>query len=320
MKTWNGLRTWFCIGICIPALLSAGCKEYDVRVKIMPDGGGSRYVELTTASVTSSNEESAYEEFTELFSLYEKDGWTVNKRKVEGNGEEGHRGYIYTLERHAKDLDDWREMSGDINIRAALPGGTYHKVKFQNTIGVEIAHGAHAKSITYHETLGWDSLKEELIDFFATWYQDSISATYPELGSVELAELRGLFAGHLAMGLAAVEETGDFDGESVARDMVSMATGIIRRARPDAATEDVYGITEAVLNDSTNKFERFAAREMPGFELAFFTGINLSVTMPGRIVESNADEVQERTAIWNLDIMQTINRPIELFVRAEVAE
>ncbi len=321
MKKWNGTCGRFIICIAALALLCTGCQQYGIEVTVEPDGSGKRSIELTTSSLARSGAEPSADDFRILFGLKEEDGWYISKRKP-GGEEEGDEssGYIFTLEREAADLADWRNMSGDINISAAFPSGKYYNVKFHNTVGVEIARGTNARSVTYRETIGWNSLKEELVDFFASWYHDSMAVTYPELGTAELAELRGLLAGHLSMGLVAIEETGDFDAESVAREMVSMATGIIRRARPDVETEEVHAITEAILSDSTNKFERFTAREMPGVELAFFTEINLRVTMPGRIVESNADEVQERTAIWKLDIMRTINRPMELFVRSEMVE
>lgn len=322
MKRWNGARTWFLICLGLTALLLAGCKEYNIDVTVEPDGGGSRRIELTTSSITQGGVETSLNDFKTLFDLKEEKGWRVSKRKADGGNEEDDTasGYIFTLERDAAVLDDWRGMSGDVSIRAAFPNGEYWNVKFYNTVDVETGHAAETKSITYRETFRWESLKEELVDFFATWYHDSMAVTYPELGQAELGELRGLLAGHLAMGLTAIEETGDFDAEGVTRGMVSMAADIIRRKRPDVDPGQVYSITEAILNDSTNKFERFASREMPGVELAFFAAINLRVTMPGRIVESNADEVQEQTAIWKLDIMKSINRPIELFVRSELEE
>lgn len=322
MKKWNGACARFLICIGALALLCTGCKQYDIDVTVKPDGGGSRNVELTTTSGAQSSVEPSYEEFIELFSLHDKNGWTVNKRRVERDvaGEERHQGYIYTLERDAKDLADWRKMSGDINIRAALPGGEFYDVRFHNTIDLEMGRGTATQSFTYRETFTWDSLKEELIAFLATYFQDTLAAEYPELEAAELAELKGLMAGHLSIGFYAIEETGELDGEEAARSLVPIVTEVIRRKRQDVEQAQVYEITMVVLSDDENRFERWAAEKMPGIELAFFTEINLRVTMPGRIVESNADEVQEQTAIWKLDIMKTINRPVELFVRSEMED
>lgn len=312
----------FILAVGLPVLMFAGCKEYNVEVTVEPDGGGHRKVELNATSVAQASVEPAYEEFVKLFSLDEKKGWSVQKRKMEKEGveDEPFQGYIYTLERDATKLADWNDMSGDINIRAAFPGDEFYDVKFHNAIDLEIGRSTNVKTITYRETFAWDSLKEELIAFIATYYQDTLAVAYPELGTGELAEIKGLMAGHLSIGFYAIEETGELDGEEAARSLVPIVTKVIQRKRSDVLEAQVFEITKAVLSDETNRFERWAAEKMPGVDLAFFTEINLRVTMPGVIVESNADEVQDQTAVWKLEIMKTINRPIELYVRSELEE
>jgi hypothetical protein len=317
-------RRFLCyfLAIGILSVLCAGCKEYNVEVTVEPDGGGHRKVELTATSVAQASVEPAYEEFVKLFSLDEKKGWSVRKKRIEKEGVEDERfqGYIYTLERDAKKLADWHDMSGDINIRAAFPGDEFYDVRFHNAIDLEIGRGTNVKTITYRETFAWDSLKEELVAFIANYYHDTLAVAYPELGAGELAEIKGLMAGHLSIGFYAVEETGELDGEEAARSLVPIVTKVIRRKRPDVQEVQVFEITEAVLSDETERFERWAAEKMPGVDLAFFTEINLRVMMPGVIVESNADEVQDQTAVWKLEIMKTINRPVELYVRSELEE
>ena len=322
MKSVTGVLRRGLVFTGVVIFIFSGCKKYDVDVKVMPDGSGSRHVELTTASVAQGGTEPAYEEFVELFNLRDKTGWTVDKRRVERDnaGNDRHQGYIFTLERNAKELADWREMSGDINIRGALPGGEFHDVRFHNAIDLEMGRGTAARSFTYRETFTWDSLKEELVDFLATYFQDTLAIEYPELEEAELAEIKGLMAGYLSIGFYAIEEKGELDSEEAARSLVPIVTDVIRGKYPEAEQAKLYEITEAVLSDEANRFERWAAEKMPGVELAFFTEIVLRVTMPGRIVESNADEVREQTAAWKLDIMKAINRPIEVFVRSELED
>ena len=61
--------------------------------------------------------------------------------------------------------------------------------------------------------------------------------------------------------------------------------------------------------------------KLPGVYLAGHTSITFTITMPGKIVDSNATSVEGNTAIWKYDMMlASFNHPVELHVTSEISE
>jgi hypothetical protein len=42
--------------------------------------------------------------------------------------------------------------------------------------------------------------------------------------------------------------------------------------------------------------------------------------MPGPIVETNAEEIEGRTAVWKIDLLDAVEEPIELYARSGLAD
>jgi hypothetical protein len=67
--------------------------------------------------------------------------------------------------------------------------------------------------------------------------------------------------------------------------------------------------------------DRILKEKLPGVYLAGHTSITFTVTMPGKIVDSNATSVEGNTAVWKYDLMLApLNHPVELFVRSEISQ
>jgi hypothetical protein len=199
----------------------------------------------------------------------------------------------------------------------------YSDVGFANTIKVEIGRSPTGKIYTYRESIAWTSLKEAIIGFQADRFHEAMSEAYPFLGREELAELRGLMTGYYAYALSSMQqaENETMTDKAVVSSLTSDAKRIIRRRHPDADVSAVAEITERLAHDSDDELDEFIKEILPGVYLAFITSLRLSLTMPGKVVESNADEVDGQTLVWKeIGFIDAFNKPIELYARSEVSE
>lgn len=297
-------------------LFASGCRHFAVVVTVAPDGSGSRDVELSGDPLIDS-EEMTMKEFRQLYHLDDEKGWVLEKELV-GEKEK----LVFRLNAVAEDLSSWSGLGSDLCIEGRLDSEPGIAIGCDNKIVVESVEGSSGLSYTYRESFGCRGLKQVIVAFLANQYATRMSETFPRLSDNEIAELRGLMTGHLALYRFDLE-----DDEEEARQEEAMVAAVsyysrevVLRKYPRADLLEVMGVTEALVEDQSGALDEFIQNELPGVELAAFTDVDLRVQMPGPIVETNADEIEGDTATWEFDMLHALEEPIELYVRAEVAK
>ena len=300
---------WVLIGALCCLSLIGGCRHYVVEVTLNPDGSGSRHLKLSGDPVLDSD--LTLDEFRKLLHLEEAKGWQV-RRQTDSDGEK----ITFEGTGQIKNLASWHEQSGDIRIDASL-SGPHADVGCQNSVVVEMVEGPSGGQYTYKETFAWTGLKEFIVAFVSEQFSSAMAETYPFLTSEEISELRGLMAGHLALYRFDIPEDEEKDQEErVIRSVAFYAGKLVARDHPDADLLGIQGIAQTVVEDSDGALDDYVGENLPGVELAVFTDVTLKVEMPGAIVDTNAEEIEGRTAVWKIDLLDAVEGPIELYARS----
>ena len=301
-------------------LLSSGCKQYKVEVTVNEDGSGSRIIQLSTTTIGEGDLEVGLDEFRALFGLDEKRGWKM-KREVKKTEEGGNPDkYIFTLDRSIKGISSWQATSGDLDVRGTLDKGPLEDVSFHNEIEVERGDG---NTITYRETLTWNELKEKAVDINATFFAGRLAQEYPFLSKEDQDEIRSFLAGMITVAWYAEEVADEKMKDELytqaARDYIAY---LIKEKYPD---KDISGLGETldrIMKEEGEEYlDRILQEKLPGVYLTGHTSIAFMVTMPGKILDTNAPNVEGNTAIWKYDLMLVaFNHPVELYVKSEMTE
>ena len=295
---------------------SPGCKEYKVDVVLNGDGTGTRTAEMRASTIGEDDFEIGLDEFRALFGLDEKRGWTM-EREVKTTTDEVEM-YVFTLGREAKSISAWRAMSGDIDVRGTLDRGPLENISFHNDIEVERSDDS---VITYRETLTWHELKERAADLEAAFFAERLALAYPFLSKRDRDDIRSFLAGMITVAWYAEEVADDKMKDELytqaARDYIAYLIG---ERHPD---RDVSGLGERldrIMQEEGDEFlDRILKEKLPGVYLAGHISITFTVTMPGKILDSNATSVEGNTALWKYDLMLApLNHPVELYIKSEI--
>ncbi len=300
-------------------LLGAGCRQYEIEVVLRADGSGTRTLQLRPDLEADLQGEPSQEVFAELFCLHAENGWS---RSREESGRDAPDVIVYRRDEEVTTLGRWRDLSGDLCIRGAAEPGAYDSVRFENRITVHASADAKTRSYTYRERFAWRGLREILVARQAEAFCNRLQAIVPSLTDGDRRALTGLLAGALLANVQLEPSAGDQDAivEVLTRSVAVYAAEILHRHDPEAPTDSLRQIASEAILDPGGDLEAFLRREMPGAYLAGATSISVSVTVPGLIVDTNADRVEGRTVSWNLDTWDALVRPVELYVRSEIAD
>lgn len=306
-------------GAAIAVVLLAGCWQYEIEVMINPDGSGSRTLRLQADPGDLEEEAADMAEFRGLYCLGAEAGWTMERAREPGAK---HEILVFTHRNQPTSIGDWRYASGDVRIRGTLEPGPHQDVVFTNAIEVETGASTNLRTYTYRERFAWTGLREIIIARQAEAFCDRLQSNHPSLTDEDRQELTGLLAGAM---LATIElEASSAEPEGVAKALghavEAHTEDLIRRRDPGADCSDVAQIANGAITGADKELEAFLHEELPGAYLAGATSIELRVLMPGRIVDSNADRVEGKTACWSLDAWDALVRPIAPFVRSELSE
>jgi hypothetical protein len=235
------------------------------------------------------------------------------------------------FERHiaVKDAQHWDSCSGDIHIRGAGAGAPRsaaagapagQDVEFDNVVAVENGAQAGRPTLTYRERFSWSGLLEWFAASSAQTFSDQLKKVYPFLSDSDLAEIRGYVAGQLTAAVVGRGPKDDIDAalDPLAEPLKQYAQRVVQRRRPGIDVSEVGKRCEALLNGEDDELEKSLAEELPGADLAVVASIDLKVTFPGPVLESNADETDGTAAIWHIDVWDALGRPIEVFARGEL--
>jgi hypothetical protein len=289
-------------------LAFAGCQlSYDIETTLGPDGSGDRTVTLETHPGEFAGAGVTVEQVRTLFGLEEARGWRAAPRPDDDE-------LAFICQQQVRDLEGWSALDCAVEIRGALVEGPLADVRFREEVTVETGHGPGGRTLTYRATYRWDRLKEVLMNRIVGHFDAAVARRYAFLDKVQRAELRGLLAGHLAVVLLA--ETGEscsLADEAITASFMDLAGPIVRAARP---TADLAPLAEIVRETGEGDW-LFA--DLPGVQLAALGAVEVRVTLPGEVLETDGDQVDARTVRWEFGIEQVLREPVTIRAHAAVA-
>lgn len=297
---------------------AAGCQHYDVQVAIEPDGTGQRTVDFT---IEGSGDDAALtnEQLRDFFRIDASHGWTL----VSGKPPDAQASAAGATYRHAMTCDDptaWDRADGELRIQARP--GERPDVVFANDLDVRLLESEEGRVCQYRETFSWTGLRQEITSFMADRFVEQVHAAYPFLTTDELHELRGLLAGMVMLHLQATGEYEDQepDDELTVAAILAHAEDVLRRHPGDHDTTEMNAIVRASADDPMGVLDHHVAQQLPGAYHAASTALNLSVTMPGPIIDTNADRIDGQMVSWEMSIWDASAHPVEVFATSEIAD
>jgi hypothetical protein len=297
-------------------VLLSGCNSYDCEVVLRPDGSGIRTVTLEVSKDIRADAR-ALSEMAVLFRMGDEEAPCEALPDQKEGEQKGFRCHYV-----ARRLADWSAMSAHVIVQGSASEGEHQRVRLQQSVGVEMGHTARGRTYTYRESLTWKGIWEAVADFQARLFRQKMAAAYPFLETAQLAELEGLFDGAMLVALQTQLdlEEGGISPEPLTSSVSERASRIVQEARPAADVSGIRDLVAGVVSDADNATEDFLDRSLPGVDAAVFTSYTLRVKMPGRIVESNATRIEDGTAIWELDLGDPLQKPLQLEVRSELPD
>jgi hypothetical protein len=301
-------------------LLLAGCQHYDLAVVIEPDGSGQRNVEFSVDSGGDDEFPLTATDLQQFFGIDAAHGW----QRLLGNAPDSTSvaGATFRRESSFSDLEDWARADGDLRIQAAPTGRPHADVVFTNVPAVRFLESEEGRICEYREIFTWRGLRQQITTYMGEIFAEQMAEAYPSLSSDDLQELHGLVAGMVMLHLqsAGHPEAEEPDDDLIEAAIVAHAEDVIRRHDPETSSAEVYEVVKAAADGPMNQMDKYLGEHLPGAYHAASTELNLSVTMPGRIVDSNADRVEGQTAIWEMSVWDASARPVEVFIVAEAEE
>jgi hypothetical protein len=279
-----------------------GCPSYEIRSTVHADGGGLRSISFETDRAVLDGAELSVADFRRLLGMEGERGWRVAS-------DSGAEKTAFACEQQVAGAAGWSTLDCGLDIRGSVSNQPFEQVRFLEKVAVE----ATGDRMSYRATFGWDRLRETLIEHVVARFDQLAAERYPFLDGDQRAELRGLLAGHLAMAMLGDASDGpSLSDDEVTGSFVALAAPILRAGHPAADAGALPGIIEAA-GDS-----RWLEEQLPGFEALVFSEIRIQLTMPGKILETDGEEIGPRTVEWKLSMDQVLAQPVTVHALSEI--
>ncbi len=326
MRFWRGyLRAhWALLSV---TLLSVGCMEYEVTTNLNPDGSGIRTEKLVLEDSDDDELGLSAEAFKSLMHVREVDGFQYSEQA----GESGSEAHVFARETRIRGWDEWRALSGRIQIVAAAAAGAggaeYADVRFENALTVDRRQSAEGRTLEVRERFYWNNLMGALIDYEARGFTRFVESRFSRLRP----ELRGELIGLAKGALWATAQQGRWDlGDSeraeafapLVEHLADRALGLVRDRYPRFGRESFAAQFRGMLVEleEDEDFEDFLESNLPGAVLAGNTQFVVRLNLPGQVLESNAHKRDGATLIWEFSPWDAVLVPVELLARSRVPE
>ncbi|HSG29478.1 MAG TPA: hypothetical protein VLA34_13445 [Candidatus Krumholzibacterium sp.] len=315
--------------VALLLICASGCNEYRAEVKVLPDGSGTRAVRLSVSIDTDSGEKPDIETIRSLLSLDGPAGWKrVTESPSDRPAEPGDApdrasdadSEVFLCEQSAGGPGDWARMSGDISIRGTLQEGKGNDVRLTNRISVDRSAGDGKTVLTYRETLEWKGLKAFVLDYVSDRHVRDVVSLFPGMSPVDRAELKGLAAGHFGIVFDQVDDDELYDSllPDLASSLLETSIEIIGRSGPVSGEEALKESIDNLVYDRDNSFDRFLETSLPGADMAFSSELVLTLSMPGKIVETNGEISEDQHSVsWKVGLLDPFTGPVEMYAVSE---
>jgi hypothetical protein len=303
-----------------------GCVEYTIETTVRPDGSGVRVERMDAqedenVSVTSGD-------FTELMAVSGARGWT-HRRDVSDEGDSIH---VFERRRDIPGLDAWADLTGQVRIAGAPRRAsetrvgyvTLGDVGFSNQVLVVTGMGSDgSRAYTYRETFSWDNAVDVLVEFFMERVDRTLGARYPTLSGRERGEIVGFARARLwhAMDAGLIGAADSLETRLISQVIdhtVRHGLKIVRLRYPDEGPDFLQRALNQLYEGSDEWLEEILENQVPGLNLAFNTGIEFRLTMPGRVTDTNAHRRDGNTLVWEFGPTDAMPGDIQVFARSVV--
>jgi len=292
-------------------LALAGCQHYSVEATLDADGGGRRVCELV-CDAPGPTPEATVTHFREGFALSEASGW----RRVDRDEEPQH--LVFRRERELARAADWSSLDGEIAV-PGRPGTEAAGVLFSNSVQVEASGEGEERTLSYRERFEWRGILPAASALIAELGGAALAADYPALDAPARAELRGLLAGAGLRYIALEQEdAGEPAYETFLAALAEQARAIIARQHPTATAPAIAERLHRVLRGAAEEGSALFAERLPGLDLVAATDLSFRLTLPGPVLETNADRVEGNTAIWQFGLSDALLEPVQLYAKVRV--
>ncbi len=327
MQNTRRQRGWSVACLVAGSLGIGGCTEYRIETILNADGSGVRNEKMVVKPFEDEADNFGFRaNFGYLMFATEDFRWT-HRQEVDGTD----TAHVFLRQTQIRNLDSWVDLSGTVHIAGAMGEDADFRVgnvrlgdvHFRNRVRLERGRVAEGTSYTYRETFYWDNLAEVLVAYIVREYTGAITAKYPGLSPAQRGELEGLVTGAVwfAVGQGLFEASGDEESEllsALAEATAARAAGIVQRSYPDATAGYFADLLKQIHADD-DEFERFIHRRLPGVALAVNSEIVFRLSMPGRVLSSNAHDRDGNTLIWEFAPGDALTAPLEIHAESIVA-
>jgi len=314
-------------GTVVAALWAGGCVEYTIDTTLTSDGGGTR---RETMEVEGNEEIQVSDtDFLTLMHVSGRDGWEHSVR-VEDAGDTVH---VFQRVTEVTNMASWADLSGRVRISGATPAHartsvgyvSLGNVQFRNVVRVGRATLSDGStSFSYRETFEWSNAFDVIVEFTLADFDRRLASRYPALSERERGEILGFTRARLwAAADQGLFQAGGEDDDRLLAQVVDrtapQAIKIIRVRYPDAEADAIGSVLGQILDGEEGQMERLFEETVPGLNLAFNTSLQFHLTMPGRVTRSNAEDTNGSVLSWEIEPLDAIAAPVEIYAESVVA-
>jgi len=305
------------IGLLTPMTLLTGCIDTQVKIRLEADGSGTRSVEMVWQESDLKDVGLGEEDLRVLLDLPSDGGWVMRRerRPVRDGSLEPHVVFQRTVTMIS--LESWHLEGQDLRVKV----DTVHSARMHDEILVEMGRGSGYRTLSYSERLDGHEIRELLNRMTAHFLSEKLTSDQLELDETEKAEIRGLLLGHLSHYDVWALEDEEADGawDALVQHLGPQLADILRRH--ERSTQDIEAMHQRlheVFGDPG--VDEWLEDQLPGLSLLALMNLKFEVSMPGIIIESNADRVGEGFAAWESPAWASIRKPLVFRVRSRIVD
>ncbi len=318
------------VAVAAPALLLGGCKTYDIHSTVAADGSGHREIKLSMDSFAASETDMEKAEFLKYFILDPSKNWSTEIDTSEAAGTGGEPGgamlqsgrqIIFRSSGEIADASGWAAVSGDVHIRGSVEKGPYGDVEFINSVELVTGEADSAGIMTYREKFAWKGVSETIVGFYSDLFASNISDSMGALDEQGMSALRDLIKDRLGESLKRIMTAEDEDTElrRLAKSLQGPAAGIVAGHGGESDSTGLARVIWKTLGDSEEELDDFMQEKIPGLSLAFATDLELSITMPGPVIDTNGKISGDgHTATFHMGLLDIFDKDFVAYARCRI--
>jgi hypothetical protein len=178
---------------------------------------------------------------------------------------------------------------------------------------------AEGTSYTYREIFYWVDALDAVIEFLMNEVRQTVGARYPDLPAETLGEIVGLVRGQLWAALdQGLLDSDEPESEELLESAIDRSARVAARIVHREADEEYFRtMLKDLYNDEDDELGDYLGEKLPGFDLG--PGFTFRLTMPGRVVNSNADDRDGEALVWKFNAGDGMVEPVIIVAESVVS-